>query len=94
MIDHPKFRVLDNVEATQSQEPIRNYILAVTPHRAAGVLKDVKHRLRPDSTILLLSWDVGLMEKVKKEVFPDPNIRPNLLVGTLTHRVVSVAKAQ
>lgn len=68
-------------------EQIDSLIVTVKSQRTVTALNSVKHRLTRDSTILFLQNGLGLQEEVNEKVFPDPETRPNYLVGTITHAI-------
>ncbi|KAL2068398.1 hypothetical protein VTL71DRAFT_16496 [Oculimacula yallundae] len=85
VMDPTKFSVSDISEASAAQEDIKTLIVTIKPQHIKGVLKCLKHRLRKDSTILLIHRGMMIQEMLDEEVFPDPLTRPNYMSGTLTH---------
>jgi hypothetical protein len=80
-IDKSDIQVLDRELGKNFQGPLKSFVIATKPEHVVKVLLYLKHRLRPDSTILFAQRVVGLMEDVNKAVFPDPSNRPNYLLG-------------
>ncbi|KAF8865842.1 hypothetical protein BDZ45DRAFT_735781 [Acephala macrosclerotiorum] len=86
--------VMQNSTAMAFQEPIRNYILPQASHHIVPTLQQLKDHLRHDSTIVFLQKNLGLIEIVNREVFPDPKTRPNYMSGRLSHQVWSQEQPQ
>jgi 2-dehydropantoate 2-reductase len=68
-------------------DPIDYLIVTVKAPQTIGALLAVRNRLGPNSTILFLQNGVGMVDEVDKEVFPDPESRPQYMVGIITHGV-------
>lgn len=68
-------------------EIIDSLIVSVKATQTVRALMSVKHRLTPDSTILFLQNGMGIIEQVNEKVWPDPETRPNYLMGTTSHGV-------
>jgi len=73
----------------EERGPIQHLIVTVKAPNTISALSTVRHRLTPDSTILFLQNGMGIVEKVNKEIFPDPNSRPNYMLGIISHGVRS-----
>lgn len=71
------------------QTPIHNLIVTVKAADTIGALLNVKHRLLPTSSILFLQNGMGIVDEVSREVFPDPEKRPNYMLGIISHGVHS-----
>lgn len=66
--------------ASNSQEntrPILNLICTVRSMWAAAAIYEIKHRLRPESTIFVLADGFNVLEEIWALNFPDPNSRPS-----------------
>lgn len=72
-----------------SQNPIHNLIVTVKAPATVGALLNIKHRLLPTSSILFLQNGMGIVDEVSREVFPDPEQRPNYMLGIISHGVNS-----
>ena len=68
-----------------SNEVIHSLIVTVKAPRTVSALLAVKHRLRPESTICFLQNGMGILDHVNEHVFPDPETRPNYILGIVTH---------
>ncbi|KAI9860007.1 MAG: hypothetical protein M1813_006354 [Trichoglossum hirsutum] len=67
---------------------IIHHLIVTTKARATiPAIAAVRDRLRPESTILLLQSEMGLLEEINEKLFPDPETRPNYMLGTVTHMV-------
>jgi 2-dehydropantoate 2-reductase len=65
-------------------------IMAVKPGMIVPRLLGIRHRLHPNSTVLLVHQGLGVLEEITTSVFPDPETRPSLIQGLSTHRVYPV----
>jgi 2-dehydropantoate 2-reductase len=72
-----------------SHEPIHNLIVCIKAADTVGALLNVRHRLKPDSSILFLQNGMGIIDEVNTKVFPDPMTRPNYMIGVISHGVNS-----
>lgn len=70
-----------------SNDPIYNVIVTTKAQQTVSALESIAHRLTPESTILFLQNGMGVIEEVNENVFPDPETRPNYLVGINSHGV-------
>ncbi|CAL3965701.1 unnamed protein product [Diplocarpon coronariae] len=78
-----ELKVMDN-KAAESDEPIKHLIVDMEPSNLSACLMGIKHRLRWDSTILFIQRGMGIQEMLDQDVFPDPETRPNYMIGTFT----------
>lgn len=69
--------------------PIHNLIVTVKATQVTSAIQAVKHRLLPHSTILFLQNGMGIVEEVNETLFPDPETRPNYMLGINSHGVNS-----
>ncbi|KAI9888770.1 MAG: hypothetical protein M1814_006275 [Vezdaea aestivalis] len=69
--------------------PIRNLIIAKKSGFLVRALKSISHRLDKDSTILFMQNGLGLIEKVDRDIFTDPNNKPTYLTAITTHGLYS-----
>ncbi|KAL8896480.1 MAG: hypothetical protein Q9192_003073 [Flavoplaca navasiana] len=69
---------------------IHNLVLSVKAYHTVNALKQVAHRLRPESSILFLQNGMGIIEEVNEQIFPNPEQRPQYLLGIISHGVYSV----
>jgi 2-dehydropantoate 2-reductase len=74
-------------QQTRNSRIIHHLIVATNAHATIPAIAAVKDRLRPDSTILLLQAGMGLLEEISEKLFPDPETRPNYMLGVVTHVV-------
>ena len=63
---------------------ITNLIVSLKAKDILG-LQRVAHRLTKDSAILFVQNGMGYIDKVNDIVFPDPETRPNYIIGVVTH---------
>lgn len=52
-------------------------------------LSTIQHRLNNQSTVLFLQQGPGIIAEVNEHIFPDPETRPNYILGFLTHAIYS-----
>ena len=75
----------------ESGGTIHNLIVTVKAPFTVNALMSIRHRLRPESTVLLLQNGMGMLEQVCAEVFPDAEQRPNFMLGVTTHGASTLA---
>lgn len=73
-------------------DEIRNLIVTVKAPFIVSAISVVKHRLTPQSSIMLMHNGMGVVEELNRELFPDPATRPSYLTGIISHGVHSDAK--
>jgi 2-dehydropantoate 2-reductase len=71
--------------SSQDNEKIDCLIVTVKAPETVRALKSVRHRLTPESTVLLLQNGMGTTDELNSEVFPDPCQRPNYMLGIISH---------
>lgn len=69
------------------EDIIDNLVVSVKASATADALSNVAHRLSKDSTVLFLQDGMGIMDEVNEKVFNDPQTRPKLMLGIVTHRL-------
>ncbi|KAF2184816.1 hypothetical protein K469DRAFT_727029 [Zopfia rhizophila CBS 207.26] len=69
----------------ESTEPINTLIVCTKMPHVLSALSSVRHRLHPESVILFMQNGMGIVEKVNKEIFPDPETRPHYMLGINSH---------
>lgn len=62
--------------ATKLVRPIMNLVCTVRPHFVADAIFSIRHRLLPDSTVVVVTPGLGTMEEIIDANFPDPHTRP------------------
>ncbi|KAJ9641360.1 2-dehydropantoate 2-reductase (Ketopantoate reductase) (KPA reductase) (KPR) [Coniosporium tulheliwenetii] len=72
-------------DASKYSDPIHNLILTVKATQTVSALLAVKHRLSASSSILFLQNGMGILEEVNRDVFPNPETRPNYMLGIISH---------
>ncbi|PMD31334.1 hypothetical protein L207DRAFT_376382, partial [Hyaloscypha variabilis F] len=81
----------DRTLATESgPAPILNLISAVRSSPAVGIMRELKCRLRRETTVVATQSTMGTIEDIYHRVFPDPQSRPTFLIGTMSHNVWEV----
>lgn len=58
-------------------------------HQTVSAIDAIRHRLTPESTILFLQNGMGIVEEINRELYPDPETRPNYMLGINSHGVNS-----
>ncbi|KAF4553224.1 Ketopantoate reductase PanE/ApbA-like protein 4 [Elsinoe fawcettii] len=69
----------------ESDEPIHNLIVTVKIHLTVSALLSLKHRILPTTTVCLLQNGMGIIDELNEHVFPDPETRPNYMLGIVSH---------
>ncbi|KAF2220204.1 ketopantoate reductase PanE/ApbA C terminal-domain-containing protein [Elsinoe ampelina] len=69
----------------ESDEPIHNLIVTVKIHLTVSAMLSLKHRILPTTTICLLQNGMGVIDELNEHVFPDPETRPNYMLGIVSH---------
>ncbi|KAL8720202.1 MAG: hypothetical protein Q9225_002895 [Loekoesia sp. 1 TL-2023] len=70
-----------------SEETIYNLIVSVKAFDTINALKRVAHRLTRESCILFIQDGMGIIEEVNDQVFPDPETRPQYMLGVISHGI-------
>lgn len=70
-----------------SEETIHNLIVSVKAFDTINALKRVAHRLTRESSILFIQNGMGIIEEVNDQVFPDPETRPQYMLGVVSHAI-------
>ncbi|KAL9639104.1 MAG: hypothetical protein Q9164_001135 [Protoblastenia rupestris] len=73
----------------EQNEVIYHLIVATKAPRTAKAVQSWAHRLTPQSTILFLQNGMGVIDEVNEQVFPDPEFRPQYMVGVNSHGLKS-----
>lgn len=63
---------------------ITNLVVSLKAKDILGIQR-VAHRLTKDSAILFVQNGMGYIDKINEIVFPDPETRPNYIIGVVTH---------
>ncbi|KAL9010481.1 MAG: hypothetical protein Q9173_004590, partial [Seirophora scorigena] len=74
-------------QSLSTDEVIHNLIVSVKAFNTVGALKRVAHRLTPQSSILFIQNGMGVIEEVNDLVFPNPDTRPQYVLGITTHGI-------
>jgi len=72
---------------------IENLIVTTPGKITEAALMPIKHRLRPYSTLCFLQDGLGIIERVNHSIFPDPETRPEYMLGSVSHRLLSTSQA-
>ncbi|KAJ6117568.1 hypothetical protein N7512_007293 [Penicillium capsulatum] len=78
----------ESADYTADTEPIECLIVCGKAHTVQSHISSLKHRLRPHSTVLLLHYGLGVVEKLNQVVFPEPETRPHYISGIQNHGVL------
>ena len=80
-----------NNQYLKSSSVIRHLIVATKANYVQSAVEKVKHRLRPDSSIVLVHNGLGCLEALQDKVFPDEESRPNIIVAVVDHGCYKVS---
>ncbi|KAI9848537.1 MAG: hypothetical protein M1837_007206 [Sclerophora amabilis] len=87
-IETPAFEAEhERLEQEAEQNPIDHLIVTTKAPHTIRALEPLKHRLHPESSILFLQNGMGIIEEVNESIFPDPEARPNYMLGIISHGV-------
>ncbi|PYI17139.1 6-phosphogluconate dehydrogenase C-terminal domain-like protein [Aspergillus violaceofuscus CBS 115571] len=75
------------VQFQEDDSKIECVIIPVRSNWTVLAVESIKHRLTPDSTILILSDGLGTMEEINRHCYPDPETRPHFMQGVFTHYI-------
>lgn len=81
-------------QAEQDDGHIDCLVVTCKASDTVRALSTVRHRLTPDSTVLLLQNGMGTIEEVSEAVFPDPSDRPHYMSGVISHGLMRKAPFQ
>lgn len=70
-----------------NREPISNLIVCVKTIQTLSAIRSLANRLNRESNILFLQNGAGVIETINDQLFPDPQSRPNYLIGVTSHGV-------
>ena len=76
----------------QVQDPIHNLIVTLKGPMTAKGLSSIAHRIVAESSIVFLQNGMGIIDEVNEKVFPDPETRPNYIMGVVSHGVYSTSQ--
>ena len=65
--------------------PIESLIVTLKAYSAVDAVKALLHRLRPNATIVLLHNGMGVYERLVKDVFRNPELRPHFILAVNDH---------
>lgn len=65
--------------------PIQSLIVTLKTHQTLLAIRQLAPRLRPESCITLLQNGMGIYDALCDEVWPDPQTRPQFVLGSTTH---------
>ncbi|RDW77422.1 hypothetical protein BP6252_05475 [Coleophoma cylindrospora] len=82
------YPVGDSNELAHSENSVIDHLIVTTEGGVTiPALKAIKHRLRTFSTVCIISDGLGIVEEVNSMLFPSPLIRPNYVLGSMSHNV-------
>ena len=83
--EYSPFRRPQRGDYAVSHEPIHNLIVTTKAAFTISALSAIKHRLGATSTVCFLQNGMGIIDDVNKQLFPEPEERPNYMQGIITH---------
>lgn len=66
-------------------DPIDALLVTLKCPATLPALAALKHRLRPESVVALVQNGMGVYDELCERVWPDPDERPQFILGTTTH---------
>jgi len=67
-------------------------IVTTDANTTFSALFSIRHRLRKSTTICFIQDGLGILEKINKNIFPDPYERPTYILGSMSHRLASTER--
>ncbi|PWN49185.1 hypothetical protein IE53DRAFT_318075 [Violaceomyces palustris] len=74
-----------NYETTPGSDPIDSLIVTTKADSTLSAFNELTHRIHPHSTIVLLQNGMGVLDLLLRDIFKDPESRPNFILATTTH---------
>ncbi|KAK9365206.1 ketopantoate reductase [Lipomyces kononenkoae] len=84
--DYEQMRT-QQLSASPLSTEIENLIVCVKATQTVAALRPLKHRLTAKSSILFLQNGSGMVDEANEKLFPNPETRPNYLLGVISHGV-------
>ncbi|KAL9044068.1 MAG: hypothetical protein Q9214_002770 [Letrouitia sp. 1 TL-2023] len=66
---------------------IHHLIVCLKAYTTISAIKNIAHRLKPESSILFLQNGMGILDEINNQVFPDPSTRPHYMTGIISHGI-------
>ena len=85
-VEAQRLTKLSNADA---EEPIRNLIITTPCYRTADLVRRIRHRISPDTTVCLVQDGLGVMEELNETIFKEPWSRPSYVLGSMGHELAS-----
>ncbi|RAL10563.1 putative 2-dehydropantoate 2-reductase [Aspergillus homomorphus CBS 101889] len=82
-----EFELEETLKSEHDDREIECLIVAGPASMTVAAVDSVKDRLTPDSTVLILSNGMGLLEEINDKIFPDSKTRPCYMQGLVTHDI-------
>lgn len=82
----PKLPIFSSLSSKPSSV-ISSLIVTNKAPTVRSTIEELKTRLNASSTIVLLQNGMGIYDHLVEKVFPDPDTRPNFVLGSTTHAV-------
>lgn len=84
--DHARKTFLSN-PYIKLEEPIECLVVTLKCHHTLTAIKQLQHRIRKESVIVLLQNGMGVYDELCREIWPDKANRPDFVLGSLSHGV-------
>lgn len=65
--------------------PIESLVVALKCHQTLPIMRQLAPRLRPESCVVLLQNGMGVYDELCASLWPDPERRPQFILGSTTH---------
>jgi 2-dehydropantoate 2-reductase len=69
----------------ESEDTIEHLIVCLKGPTVVSALASLRHRLTSKSSILFIHNGMGVIDEVNEQIFPNPDTRPQYLLGILSH---------
>ncbi|KAL8690601.1 MAG: hypothetical protein Q9218_003986 [Villophora microphyllina] len=79
-----------NSPVPPGEEVIHNLIVSVKAFNTVNALRRIAHRLTRESAVLFIQNGMGVIEEVNEQVFPEPENRPQYMLGVISHGIYQI----
>lgn len=69
--------------------PIKSLLVTLKCQDTVDAIRALQHRIRPDSCVTLIQNGMGVYDELCEQIWPDSDIRPQIILGSTTHGVTS-----
>lgn len=85
LLEPPSTDTMPPVQKPKRSSRIESLIITTKAHSTLKVLRDLRTRIYPSSTIVLMQNGMGVYERIIEELYPNPDMRPHFIVASNNH---------